>query len=629
MKGQTMITISIDGKEVKIPAGSTVLEAARKANIEIPTLCDHPNLKPYGNCRLCVVEVNNMQSLQTSCTLQVSEGIEVFTDNERIRKARQYALSLIFSERNHFCPYCQVTGGDCDLQNHAYDLGMTHWPLMPEWNKYLLDASHEFIVFEHNRCILCRQCVRACAELIGNFTLGVKERGSDCSIIADLDVPLGNSSCISCGTCLQVCPTGALIDRWSAYQGKEMEVDVTKTICVGCSIGCGIDVMVRDNRLIRIEGDWDAEQNSGVICDIGRFYPMVEDRERVLNPMVRKNGELKAATWEEALADIKENLQPLLENEKGSVEAVISTRLPIESMNYFKQIFKDNYQIESVTSTEGEQFGADSLDLAKFNDLDKADCYLVIGEDITKNHQVASFLVKRRIPAGAKLVTINSKEDGLDLFAHYTLKVKEEKITPFLNAISDAIRLDKEVDLGNIRLDRESVNDALTTLKTAKNTIIIAGNDVSLEGTDYIKLITELSKSLNAKVITLRGGANSLAAFLLGLSGDFAVNNLKGAYIALGDEKLSQTVMNKLENIPYLVIQSSYVSPITAAASVILPVHNWLEQNGHYLSMDGNLQQAKAALNSSEGARCNNQTLKLIAETLGIEVNDNWKNLLN
>lgn len=624
-----MITISIDGKEVKIPAGSTVLEAARKANIEIPTLCDHPNLKPYGNCRLCVVEVKNMQSLQTSCTLQVSEGIEVFTDNERIRKARQYALALIFSERNHFCPYCQVTGGDCDLQNHAYDLGMTHWPLMPEWNKYLLDASHEFIVFEHNRCILCRQCVRACAELIGNFTLGVKERGSDCSIIADLDVPLGNSSCISCGTCLQVCPTGALIDRWSAYQGKEMEVDVTKTICVGCSIGCGIDVMVRDNRLIRIEGDWDAEQNSGVICDIGRFYPMVEDRERVLNPMVRKNGELKAATWEEALADIKENLQPLLENEKDSVEAVISTRLPIESMNYFKQIFKDNYQIESVTSTEGEQFGADSLDLAKFNDLDKADCYLVIGEDITKNHQVASFLVKRRIPAGAKLVTINSKEDGLDLFAHYTLKVKEEKITPFLNAISDAIRLDKEVDLGNIRLDRESVNDALTTLKTAKNTIIIAGNDVSLEGTDYIKLITELSKSLNAKVITLRGGANSLAAFLLGLSGDFAVNNLKGAYIALGDEKLSQTVMNKLENIPYLVIQSSYVSPITAAASVILPVHNWLEQNGHYLSMDGNLQKAKAALNSSEGARCNNQTLKLIAETLGIEVNDNWKNLLN
>jgi len=629
MKGQTMITISIDGKEVKIPAGSTVLEAARKANIEIPTLCDHPNLKPYGNCRLCVVEVNNMQSLQTSCTLQVLEGMEVFTDNKRIRKARQYALSLIFSERNHFCPFCQVTGGDCDLQNHAYDLGMTHWPLMPEWNKYPLDASHEFIIFEHNRCILCRQCVRACAELIGNFTLGVKERGSDCSIIADLDVSLGNSSCISCGTCLQVCPTGALIDRWSAYQGKEMEVDVTKTICVGCSIGCGINVMVRDNRLIRIEGDWDAEQNSGVICDIGRFYPMVEDRERVLNPMVRKNGGLKAATWEEALADIKENLQPLLENEKGSVEAVISTRLPIESMNYFKQIFKDNYQIESVTSTEGEQFGADSLDLAKFNDLDKADCYLVIGEDITKNHQVASFLVKRRIPAGAKLVTINSKEDGLDLFAHYTLKVKEEKITPFLNAVSDAIRLDKEVDLGNIRLDRESVNDALTTLKTAKNTIIIAGNDVSLEGTDYIKLITELSKSLNAKVITLRGGANSLAAFLLGLSGDFAVNNLKGAYIALGDEKLSQTVMSKLENIPYLVIQSSYVSPITAAASVILPVHNWLEQNGHYLSMDGNLQQAKAALNSSEGARCNNQTLKLIAETLGIEVNDNWKNLLN
>ena len=130
---------------------------------------------------------------------------------------------MLFSERNHFCPFCQVSGGDCELQNSAYDEGMTHWPIQPQWSNFPVDTSHPYYVLDNNRCILCRRCVRACGELVGNFTLAIEERGASNLLIADVGVPLGESTCIKCGTCVQICPTGALIDRTSAYQGLEQE----------------------------------------------------------------------------------------------------------------------------------------------------------------------------------------------------------------------------------------------------------------------------------------------------------------------------------------------------------------------------------------------------------------------
>ena len=156
-----------------------------------------------------------------------------------------------------------------------------------------MDASHPYIILENNRCILCRRCVRACGELIGNFTLGFEERGAKSILVADTGVPLGESTCISCGSCVQVCPTGALIDRWSAYRGKETQVDKTKTICIGCSLGCGIDVLTRNNSLVRIEGDWDAVMNEGVICEVGRFTPMSDKCDRIVTPLIRKKRYIK------------------------------------------------------------------------------------------------------------------------------------------------------------------------------------------------------------------------------------------------------------------------------------------------------------------------------------------------
>ncbi|NJN96821.1 MAG: 2Fe-2S iron-sulfur cluster binding domain-containing protein, partial [Anaerolineales bacterium] len=231
------IKLTINDQAIEVPAGITVLRAAEQAGINIPTLCDHPHLLPYGGCRLCVVEVEGVRTLQPSCTLPVSQGMVVRTDTPKTREAREFVLTLLFSERNHFCMYCQMSGGDCELQNAAYGECMTHWPLQPNWQPYAVDASHNYFVLDHNRCILCRRCIRACGELVGNFTLGVQERGAASILVADLDVPMGESTCVSCGTCLQVCPTGAIIDRGSAYRGQETHVQRIKSTCAGCSVG--------------------------------------------------------------------------------------------------------------------------------------------------------------------------------------------------------------------------------------------------------------------------------------------------------------------------------------------------------------------------------------------------------
>jgi len=260
-----MVNLKIDGKEISVPEGTTVLRAAEAAGFSIPVLCDHKQLSPYGACRMCLVEVEGARTLQPSCTLPVSNNMVVLTNTPKVREARSFVLTLIFSERNHFCMYCPVSGGDCELQNAAYGEGMTHWPLQPNWSPYPVDASHKDFMLDNNRCILCRRCIRACGELVGNFTLGVEERGARTMVIADLGVPLGESTCISCGTCVQVCPTGALIDRASAFRGREKDVQRIKTTCAACSVGCGVEMIVRDNNLLRIEGDWEAPVNSGLL----------------------------------------------------------------------------------------------------------------------------------------------------------------------------------------------------------------------------------------------------------------------------------------------------------------------------------------------------------------------------
>ncbi len=655
------IKLTINHKEVEVPMGTTVLRAAEMAGIDIPTLCDHPHLTPYGGCRLCVVEVEGARTLQPSCTLPVNNGMVVHTDTPKVRAAREFVLTLLFSERNHFCMYCQMSGGDCELQNAAYGEGMTHWPLQPNWTPFPVDASHPHFVLDHNRCILCRRCVRACGELVGNFTWGMQERGADTILVADLGVPVGESTCVSCGTCVQVCPTGALIDRVSAYQGRQTDVERIKSTCAGCSVGCGIVLNVRDNRLVRIEGDWDAPVNQGILCEVGRFLPLNEERERVVIPLVRKNGQLKAATWKEALGYVASKLKPLAGQNGRGVAALASTRLPVEALHRFDQLFAKNLGSDMVTSIEegvttaipgvvAQQSGK-SFE-GKLEALKESDCVVAIGVDLVKNHQVAGFFVKRALPHGTKLVVIDPFDNGLHDLADYSLRPAEgtdyELITALASGIVELqLAQADEADLPELAkytpekvrkstgIDLDTILAVGKLIMAAKKPTFVYGKGLTRNESDAtLKALLRLAKLAGAldenhsNVISLKGEANSLAAYQYGLDKPFQVNGHQAVYLALGDDHVSSRLVERLKEAPFVAVQASYVSPVTELADVVLPSEMWAEQEGHYLNLEGRLQELHRSLTPPEEVRSHVEILEAIAAQLDFSLGEDWQNLL-
>jgi bidirectional [NiFe] hydrogenase diaphorase subunit len=205
-------TLIIDGEEVSALRGQTILEVARENDINIPTLCHLEGLSDVGACRLCLVEIKGSNKLLPACVATVFEGMEVSTNTERLQKHRRMILEMLFAERNHICSVC-VSNGHCELQTLGQEQGLTHIRLPyrnPELN---VDASHERFTADHNRCILCTRCVRACAEIEGAHVWDVMGRGINSVVITDLNDEWGKSTCTRCGKCVQVCPTGALFDK--------------------------------------------------------------------------------------------------------------------------------------------------------------------------------------------------------------------------------------------------------------------------------------------------------------------------------------------------------------------------------------------------------------------------------
>lgn len=325
------ISLTIDGRGVEVDEGTTVLEAAQQAGIYIPTLCHYPDLKPYGGCRVCVVEIEGMRGLPTSCTTPAAAGMKVHTETEAVNKARRTVVELLIADHPADCLTC-TANQNCELQKVAAHLGMNQIRLPKKQADYAIDTSNPFFDFDRNKCILCGRCVRACNEVVGVGAIDMANRGSDMKVSTFNDTLLFDSICRSCGECVARCPVGALAPKQAVQPTTEVN-----TTCPYCGVGCSMTLGVRGGRIVSVRGNPEGPSNQGLLCVKGRFSipEWVDHPDRLTTPLIRKNDRLEPASWDEAL----ELIAGRLKDYKPDEVAVISSSRTSNEDNYVAQKF--------------------------------------------------------------------------------------------------------------------------------------------------------------------------------------------------------------------------------------------------------------------------------------------------
>ena len=566
-----VVNIKINGRHIRARAGQTVMEAAKAAGIDIPSLCHHPAVTPLGACRICLVEIERQRGLQPACTFPVTEGMRVETESPKVVEERKFLLEMLFSEGNHYCPFCE-SSGDCELQALAYRYGLDHWVYPNPGDPKPVDGTREYFIMDHNRCILCRRCIRACSELAANNTLGVKFRGAKTMICADGDVPFGESTCVTCGTCLQICPTGALIDRKSAYAGREAQVERTKSVCLFCSVGCGSEIITRAGRILRVEGEWE-EHNNGVLCEKGRFLPFKEDRQRIETPLIRKDGRMLPVSWEEAFDAVT---QAIKRSPSKKVGAWTTCRTLNLTLSEFVAVFLGKV---------GGNVGVLELTLARFklplggslNDLLSADTILVTGADPLTDHPVIGYHIKRACMKGARLVLVSDNNNEMRRFAHKTFALGE-------------------------------MGKAVKFCQDSVSPVVLYGEETPPEQAEKLAVLQR-----KAHFIPLFPESNGFHAKALGLRANFAPSQMETVYLLLEDTILPEEKIKQAREAKFLAVHASYQSPITEVADVVFPALLWYEHEGSLYNLEGKKVAVRKAVPLPEGLIPENEVLTQLA----------------
>ena len=456
------VTLTIDGKRIEVPRGTTVLEAARSADIYIPTLCYDPDLSPYGGCCLCVVEVEGMRGLPTSCTTPVTDGMVVHTDSTLVNQSRRTTVELIMANHHGDCLACDKNQ-DCDLQKVARYVGVDdeHFERMRK-SDYIIDIddSHPAFTRDLNKCILCGRCVRACNEIAGVGAIDLAFRGFTSKVSTFGDKPILQSVCEGCGECLERCPTGALICEDRPQATREV-----KTICPYCGVGCSIYLGIRNNEIVSVRGDKESPVNQGGLCVKGRFgFDFLTHSDRLTKPLIRRegwskdvevNGNFKdifrEATWDEALDLVAAKMsETKSENGPDSLGVLSSAKFTNEE-NYLVQKFAravlgtNNVdhcaRLCHASTVAGAAIafgdGAMSNSIADFK---KADLLFIIGSNTTECHPIIGRYVRQAVQSGrTKLIVADPRTILLAKKADVHLRQKPGSDVALLNAMMNVI----------------------------------------------------------------------------------------------------------------------------------------------------------------------------------------------
>ena len=463
------VDIEIDGLPASVRAGTSILRAARESGIDIPKLCATDSLKPFGSCRMCLVEVEGRKGYPSSCTTPVEAGMRIRTQTAALASLRRNVMELYISDHPLDCLTCSANG-DCELQDMAGAVGLRDVRYGFDGDNHLdagVDASNPYFQFDASKCIVCSRCVRACDEVQGTFALTIEGRGFGAKVAAGIGESFLDSECVSCGACVQACPTATLMEKSVVEHGQPERKVITT--CAYCGVGCSFQAELRGDQVVRMTPYKDGQANHGHSCVKGRFaWGYASHRDRVLSPLVRDRIDepWREVSWDEAIAFTAERFTAIqAEHGTKSIGGITSSRCTNEEVYVVQKLVRAAFGNNNVdtcarvchspTGYGLKQTLGTSAGTQPFDSVMDADVIMVIGANPTEGHPVFASQMKRRLRQGAKLIVVDPRRIGLvrspHIEAEHHLPLRPGTNVPIINALANVVVSEGLVDADYVR----------------------------------------------------------------------------------------------------------------------------------------------------------------------------------
>jgi len=652
------VTLTVDGKKLTAPAGTLLIEACKSAGIEIPSFCYYPNLSLQGACRMCLVKIEKMPKLQTACTTVVTEGMIVTSDNEEVRQARKSMVELLLGNHPLDCPVCDA-GGECELQDMTFSYGAAESKYMEAKNHKDEQQWSPVVFFDRPRCILCYRCVRVCGEGMDVWALGVQNRGVSSIIAPNKEDHL---ECEECGMCIDICPVGALTSGAYRYKTRPWEMKHVGTICTHCGDGCKTTLGVRrsDSGMEIVRGDNrdKSGMNNDFLCIKGRYaFDFAHHPNRLMQPLIRKNGKLTPANWEEAFELIGKRFAEIRDHD-GMIGVVGSSRITNEEAYLLSKFARVVLKTNNVDHHRTADFPALAAALsgkpdstATMREVYDAPAILLIGNNPTDQHPLLAWQIRNNVRLHrSRLYLINSQTIKLGRQAAGFTQIPtgtEGKVAAYLagdDAAVEAIITEKN--------SRETWNALREKLRGEQKLVIIFGSEI--RGNDVAVLVKFSSAVPGAKFVCLADYANSRGAADMGLYPDLLpgyhrvadtgkfheewssipattgltlpemvdaakAGKLKALYVVganpIGRLGLDPFLFSKA----FVVVHEMFLTETAFIADVVLPAANAYEKSGTFTNTCGDVQILKKA-GEVTGTKSDFEMIVRIADAMGFDV---------
>ena len=650
------VNITVDGKKITAPAGTLLIEACKTAGIEVPSFCYYPGLSLQAACRMCVVRIEKMPKLQTACTVPITDGMVVITESDEVKQARKATIELLLGNHPLDCPVCDA-GGECELQDMTFKYGAAESKFMEAKQHKEEQQWSPVVFFDRPRCILCYRCVRVCNEGMDVAALGIQNRAANSVIAPNKGDHL---ECEECGMCIDICPVGALTSGAYRYKTRPWEMNHVGTTCTHCGDGCKTTLGVRraDTGMQIVRGD--NRDKSGIngdfLCIKGRYaFDFANHEDRLQQPLIRKDGRLVPASWEDALEFAGKKLRETVDQHGGTSVGVIGSNRTTNEENYLLQKFArialktnniDHHRTADYPGFANAVAGKSNV-TATMRDVLTAPAILLIGNDPTERHPLLAWQIRTNIRLnGGRLYVINSQEIKLLRQASASAKITagtEGKAVSFLAGD------DKAVDAAS----RQALSTLRDKVRAEQNLVIIFGSE--LRGADIATLVKFGSSLTGAKYICLGDYANSRGAADMGLYPDLlpgyaslgqgqrfadewqsdfpsepglsiqqmllaaTSGKLKALYV-VGSNPIARYRTDSLGPAkPFLIVQDMFLTETATLADVVLPAACAYEKSGTFTNTCGDLQLVNKA-GDFAGSRPDFEIIVHVADRMGFNV---------